>query len=39
MASAQAEMDRVAGNFRRDYPVDKMADLQVKVVSMLDLVV
>ena len=39
IASAQAEMDRIAENFRRDYRVDKMADLRVKVVSMLDLVV
>ena len=39
IASAQAEMDRIAENFRRNYQVDKLADLRVKVVSMLDLVV
>jgi putative ABC transport system permease protein len=39
LASAQAEMDRIAENFRREYRVDKMADLRVSVVSMLDLVV
>ncbi|HKD44098.1 MAG TPA: ABC transporter permease [Candidatus Angelobacter sp.] len=37
--SAQAEMDRIAEGFRRDYRVDKMADLRVQVVSMLGLVV
>jgi putative ABC transport system permease protein len=39
IASAQAEMDRIAEGFRRDYRVDKMADLRVQVVSMLGLVV
>ncbi|HEY6305502.1 MAG TPA: ABC transporter permease [Candidatus Angelobacter sp.] len=39
LASAQTEMDRIAENFRREYRVDKLADLHVRVLSMLDLVV
>ncbi len=39
LRQAQAEMDSIAEGFRRDYRVDKMADLRIEVVSMLDLVV
>jgi putative ABC transport system permease protein len=39
VSSAQAEMDVVAENFRRNYRVDKLADLRVKVDSMRNQVV
>src|SRR5262249_29979289 len=39
LRQAQAGVDAIAEGFRRDYQVDKLADLRIEVVSMLNLVV